>query len=183
MKTKTLSLAALTGLKATMTSKPTSEPETPTVVVEETLTNKPIVEPVVKPVVETTTDESLAELTDLKEKFSAIETENISLTETIAGLEAQAESSKAAFTASEELVTNLSTNLLGVVNSMKVAMGHVELGEEVAGAALLKEYTHTLPKYLESIPSGSAVDEPTAIPEDNTTQSLSAAADIKNYAW
>lgn len=177
MKKITLPASALKNLKTSLSD---NADETVPVVPEESLADGHKV-PVVSE------DPSLAELTELKEKFSTSEADKLKLAETVTALEADAVTVKESAASSEKLVTKLSAQLLVTVNSMKIAMGHVELGEDVTGEALLAEYDHTLPKYLESIPPGSAVDEPAvdepAATKETITTSLSDTADINNYAW
>ena len=178
MKTKTLPPEALKNLKVSLGAKsddepvvvtePNTEPAEP-VVVNESLTDTP--------------EASLAEITELKEKLSTTEADNTKLSDAIKGLEAEATETKESLSASEKLVTDLSTNLLCVVNSMKVAMGHVELGEEVTGEALLKEYDFTSTKYMEALPTGPASPEPKVETTEPVVYNKALQADYENMPF
>ena len=127
-----------------------------------------------------------AKYLELQENLTAVEAENVDLKAKLEAMEAELATSKETAEGSEKLVTNLSENLRSVVNSMKITMGHVELGENVSGEALLKEYEFTSTKFMETLPTGSVVDEPKS-KSKQTNQSavttLAASADYKHMPW
>lgn len=190
MKTTRLSVAALKKLKVSMSKSDDAQEDIKPP--EESLTDNPDSVDTPEEELTTTLEEAdapdatalLAEVSDLTAKLADSESAGLKLTDKVAELESAAESFAEEKEASEKLVTNLSDNLRGVVNSMKVAMGHVELSDDVSGAALLKEYEFTLPKYIESIPSGSVTEEPSSAVKDESEYSSHAdQVDYQNFPW
>lgn len=181
MKTKTLSPEALKNLKVSL-SKVDDEPdviEKP----EENLSDSPDT-PEIPVEIPGDNEALLAEVSELKESLSTLESDKVKLSEEVETLKSGIEASEKSLSASEKLVTNLSDNLRMVVNSMKVAMGHVELSDSVDGEALLKEYEFTSTKYVETLPTGAVTDEPVA-PKENLSaiDSQAIEADYESMPW
>lgn len=163
MKVKTLSKEALEKMTGNLSPK-----------LEDT--QEPVEEPKEEFVEEPEVEDQLPEVDP---RLEELETENLQLKDQLTVANAAVENSK-------ELVTNLSEGLRNVVNSMKISMGHVELDESCVGEALLKEYEFTSNKFMESMPTGSLVDEPETKKVDKPQSAITSkavSADYKNMPW
>lgn len=185
MKVKTLSKEALAKMTGNLSSKPDQESDTDAVDTEVTLKDgETVIEDLTdgEETEDTQTEPNLLE--ELKEKYEALESDHAGANEQLAAVNETLETKLKDFEESEKLVANLSEGLRGVVNSMKISMGHVELDDSVVGEAILKEYEFTSNKFMESMPTGSLVPEPeTTNKTKSAVPSLASAADYKNMPW